>query len=92
MQIMAQIGCFVPAEYASFRLINHLFSRKGSGDDIETNSSTFMVEVNVLWSVFLFKSCFYIPGVWNQMKEINYILRMATDSSLIIIDELGRGV
>ena len=45
---MAQIGCFVPVEYASFRLADRIYSRIGSDDDIETNSSTFMVEVSFL--------------------------------------------
>lgn len=45
LQIVAQIGCFVPAEYASFRVANQIFSRIGSDDDIETNASTFMLEV-----------------------------------------------
>ena len=45
LQIMAQIGCFVPATYASFRVSHQIFSRIGSDDDIETNSSTFMLEV-----------------------------------------------
>jgi len=45
LQVMAQIGCYVPAEYASFRMADQIFSRIGSDDDIETNSSTFMVEV-----------------------------------------------
>jgi len=44
-QITAQIGSFVPAEYASFRIADQIFSRVGSDDDIETNSSTFSVEV-----------------------------------------------
>ena len=43
-QIMAQIGSFVPAEYASFRLTSQIFSRIGSDDDIETNASTFLLE------------------------------------------------
>ena len=42
---MAQIGSFVPAEYASFRIADQIFTRIGSDDDIETNSSTFTVEV-----------------------------------------------
>lgn len=42
---MAQIGSFVPAEYASFRIADQIFSRIGSDDDIETNSSTFSLEV-----------------------------------------------
>ncbi|XP_070186875.1 mutS protein homolog 4-like [Littorina saxatilis] len=45
LQIMAQIGSFVPAEYASFRLTSHIFSRVGSDDDMETNSSTFTLEM-----------------------------------------------
>lgn len=45
LHIMAQIGCFVPAQYASFRVANQIFSRIGSDDDIETNASTFMLEM-----------------------------------------------
>ena len=46
LQIMAQVGSFVPAVYASFRLTSQIFSRVGSDDDISSNSSTFMLEVN----------------------------------------------
>lgn len=49
---MAQIGCFIPAEYGSFRITDQIFSRIGSDDDIETNSSTFMVEVDKLKHYF----------------------------------------
>ena len=42
---MAQVGCYVPAEYASFRAADQILSRIGSDDDIETNSSTFTLEV-----------------------------------------------
>lgn len=45
LQIMAQVGSFVPADYASFRIADQIFSRIGSDDSIETNSSTFTVEV-----------------------------------------------
>lgn len=48
LQVMAQIGCYVPAEYASFRVADQIFSRIGSDDDIETNSSTFMLEASIL--------------------------------------------
>uniref|UniRef100_A0A8C9Y884 DNA mismatch repair protein n=1 Tax=Sander lucioperca TaxID=283035 RepID=A0A8C9Y884_SANLU len=44
-QIMAQIGSFVPAEYASFRVADQVFTRIGVDDDFETNSSTFMLEM-----------------------------------------------
>ncbi|KAG7509788.1 kinectin isoform X6 [Solea senegalensis] len=44
-QIMAQIGSFVPADYASFRVADQIFTRIGVDDDFETNSSTFMLEM-----------------------------------------------
>uniref|UniRef100_A0A8C9VKC9 MutS homolog 4 n=1 Tax=Scleropages formosus TaxID=113540 RepID=A0A8C9VKC9_SCLFO len=44
-QIMAQIGSFVPAQYASFRIADQIFTRIGVDDDFETNSSTFMMEM-----------------------------------------------
>lgn len=45
LQVMAQIGCFVPVEYASFRIIHNLFSRTSTDDSIESNMSTFSVEM-----------------------------------------------
>ncbi|KAF2993307.1 MutS protein msh4 [Curvularia kusanoi] len=43
--IMAQIGCFVPASYASFPILHQLFARLGMDDSIETNMSTFAAEM-----------------------------------------------
>ncbi|KFH69849.1 hypothetical protein MVEG_04653 [Podila verticillata NRRL 6337] len=43
--IMAQIGSFVPAEYATFRIMEQVFSRICNDDNIELNASTFMVEM-----------------------------------------------
>ena len=68
LQIMAQIGCFVPAEYGSFRIADQLFCKTCNDDDLELQASTFLIE----------------------MKEMAYILRNATDRSLIILDEVGR--
>ncbi|PSR80216.1 muts domain V-domain-containing protein [Coniella lustricola] len=45
LQVMAQIGCFVPAQYASFPIIHSLFSRTSIDDSIEHNMSTFSVEM-----------------------------------------------
>jgi DNA mismatch repair protein MSH4 len=45
VQIMAQIGCFVPAEYAVFPIIEQLFVRTSTDDSIETNMSTFSREM-----------------------------------------------
>ncbi|KIW98842.1 uncharacterized protein Z519_00505 [Cladophialophora bantiana CBS 173.52] len=45
MAIMAQIGCFVPAEYASFPISHELFARISTDDNIEANVSTFASEM-----------------------------------------------
>ncbi|KAL6164391.1 MutS protein msh4 [Exserohilum turcicum] len=45
MTIMAQIGCYVPANYASFPILHQLFARVGTDDSIETNVSTFAAEM-----------------------------------------------
>lgn len=43
--IMAQIGSFVPAEYAKIGLVDKVFSRVGASDDLARGRSTFMVEM-----------------------------------------------
>lgn len=45
LQIMAQVGSFVPAEYASFSAISHLFARVSMDDSVESNLSSFSVEM-----------------------------------------------
>ncbi len=67
--IMAQIGCFVPAESLRMGVVDRLFSRVGASDDLARGHSTFMVE----------------------MIETATILNQATDRSLVILDEIGRG-
>lgn len=69
IQILAQIGSFVPAKNAELGMCDFLFSRLGASDDILKGQSTFMVE----------------------MSETAEILRHATEKSLIILDEVGRG-
>ena len=43
--ILAQTGCFVPAEYAEIGLVDKIFSRVGSADNLYKDQSTFMVEM-----------------------------------------------
>jgi DNA mismatch repair protein MutS len=67
--IMAQAGCFVPAEWASIGVCDRLYTRIGASDNLARGESTFYVE----------------------MSELAYILNTATPSSLVILDEIGRG-
>lgn len=67
--ILAQIGCFVPADSCKMGLVDRIFTRIGASDDISRDLSTFMVE----------------------MVETSNILANATEKSLAIVDELGRG-
>ncbi|HOL86309.1 MAG TPA: DNA mismatch repair protein MutS [Defluviitoga tunisiensis] len=69
ISIMAQIGCFVPAEVAELPVYDGIFTRIGARDDIVTGKSTFLVE----------------------MLEISTIINRATEHSLVLLDEVGRG-
>jgi len=44
--IMAQIGCFIPAESAKIGLVDKVFTRIGASDDLISGQSTFMMEMN----------------------------------------------
>ena len=67
--LMAQIGSFVPCEYAHIGAVDRVFTRIGASDNLSHGQSTFYIE----------------------MSELANILRNATERSLIILDEIGRG-
>lgn len=43
--VMAQMGCFVPADKALLPIYDQIFTRIGSSDDLSSGQSTFMVEM-----------------------------------------------
>ncbi|MBU2650266.1 MAG: DNA mismatch repair protein MutS [Bacteroidetes bacterium] len=49
--LMAQMGCFVPAEKAKIGLVDKVFTRVGASDNISSGESTFMVEMNEAASI-----------------------------------------
>ncbi|KAM9316821.1 DNA mismatch repair protein Msh6 [Gastrophryne carolinensis] len=67
--VMAQLGCYVPAEVCRLTPVDRVFTRLGASDRIMAGESTFFVE----------------------LSETSSILQHATQHSLVLLDELGRG-
>lgn len=51
ISLMAQMGSFVPAEFATLGLVDKVFTRVGASDNISSGESTFMVEMNETSSI-----------------------------------------
>ena len=67
--LLAHIGSGVPADSVKIGLLDRIFTRIGSSDDLAGGRSTFMVE----------------------MTETANILHNASERSLVLLDEVGRG-
>ncbi|KAF5193005.1 Dna mismatch repair protein muts [Thalictrum thalictroides] len=71
--ILAQIGCYVPARFSSLRMVDRIFTRMGTGDNIESNSSTFMTEMK--------ETAFIMQNVSSRSLIVMDELGRATSSS-----------
>jgi DNA mismatch repair protein MutS len=69
VQLLAQMGSFVPADSARLPVADRIFTRVGASDNLARGHSTFMVE----------------------MHESAAIVHGATEKSLVLLDEIGRG-
>ena len=69
VQLLAQVGAFVPANSARLGIVDRIFTRVGASDNLVRGQSTFMVEAS----------------------ECATILNSGTRSSLVLMDEVGRG-
>lgn len=67
--VLAQMGCYVPADEALLPITDQIFTRIGAADDLVAGQSTFMVEM---------------------LESQNAIIN-ATENSLLLFDEIGRG-
>lgn len=67
--VLAQMGCYVPADEAVLPITDQIFTRIGAADDLVAGQSTFMVE----------------------MLESQNAITNATEKSLLLFDEIGRG-
>jgi len=45
LQVMTQIGCFVPAQFATFPVFRSIFARVSCDDNADSNMSSFAVEM-----------------------------------------------
>lgn len=60
--LLAQIGSYVPADYARIGLVDRIFTRIGASDDLSSGQSTFMVEMNET------------AAILNGMSEKSFII------------------
>ncbi|WP_353894551.1 DNA mismatch repair protein MutS [Proteinivorax hydrogeniformans] len=49
--LLAQVGCYVPADEAKISIVDRIFTRVGASDDLSSGQSTFMVEMNELANI-----------------------------------------
>lgn len=71
--ILAQIGCYVPARFSTLRVVDRIFTRMGTVDNLESNSSTFMTEMK--------ETAFIMQNISQRSLVVMDELGRATSSS-----------
>ncbi|KAD5316754.1 hypothetical protein E3N88_16700 [Mikania micrantha] len=71
--ILAQIGCYIPARFATLRVVDRVFTRMGTVDNLESNSSTFMTEMK--------ETAFILQNISERSLVVMDELGRATSSS-----------
>ncbi|KAK9927595.1 hypothetical protein M0R45_024772 [Rubus argutus] len=71
--ILAQIGCYVPASFSTLRVVDRIFTRMGTVDNLESNSSTFMTEMK--------ETAFIMQNISQRSLVVMDELGRATSSS-----------
>lgn len=83
----SQIGSFVPADAATFKMVNRIFSRVGNGDKIEDSASSFalevgqrldylmeglMIEKSHACNILLLSTCFILCFILDERNELHF--------------------
>ncbi|XP_023744727.1 DNA mismatch repair protein MSH4 isoform X3 [Lactuca sativa] len=71
--ILAQIGCYIPARFATLRVVDRVFTRMGTLHNLESNSSTFMTEMK--------ETAFILQNISERSLVVMDELGRATSSS-----------
>jgi DNA mismatch repair protein MSH6 len=70
ISILAQIGCYVPAEECSLTPIDRIYTRLGASDRILLGQSTFFVEVSLCWCLLLSRPSFIATNLSFVAKTV----------------------
>lgn len=78
--ILAQIGCYVPACFSTLRAVDRIFTRMGTVDNLESNSSTVhilsdLVEYNLFIRAKDHVFILYVLQFMTEMKETAFVIQ-----------------
>src|SRR5690606_3923319 len=87
IQLLAQVGSYVPAASAKLPVVDRIFTRVGASDNLVRGQSTFMVEMHETAAILDRGQSTFVVAMHGTAA----ILHGATARSLVLLDEIGRG-